>query len=519
MHTKQFRRHRTKSLRVLFVVVGLASFSLGQSGAGTLSSVRTTVDSGTIQTCQIQGFRWAWKFTDPSGVAHTFPESTENVVESGRLCGHQTVDPQIGQWSSDKLYFLQAQAGTGYVSSLFKPDYEVVSILYSPPGNQSSQGYADATTNGTTTTITSSFTFESDLTFSSGIPSILGGSASVGWSTTSNNSSAFTQTFTDTTTLATDDNSNSTYNPTGSNAVNHNLDSFVIWLNPQVQVLPNETGTPSSYGVGSQSTSGVSAVVADIIVLPAITMKATPPGTAGVTTVPVQYLIPQAIASDVDGVNSYMPGLGAICKNNSLYLEQAASSSPSTPTYCTQSNQCGCTPSDFVNILQTDPLLNYNGTTLTAAPYAGTESPLELDGSGASACAADPVPTTDDCRYVIVPTTAGSTTPLFKPLSGSDPVTYMVSDTTTHAETTGHTISHSVGLSFGGGPIFASLVTKDTWTWTDGETVGSLTGTANSMNVSFKTSTAACDENVNLYEDTEYHTFAFQIPTGITTCP
>jgi hypothetical protein len=425
--------------------------------------------------------------------------------------------------STDGLYYLQATANVGSVSaeSTFNPLYKVVSVLYSPPGNQSSQGYADATTNGTTTTISSSFTFASDLTFSSGIKDVLGGSATVGWSTTSNNSSASTQTFTDTTTLATDDNSNSTYNPTGSNAVNHNLDSFAIWLNPQVQVMSDGTGftTPVSYTEGSQPTSGVSAIVADIIVLPAITMEATPAGTSGVTTVPVQYLIPQAIASDVDGVNSYMPGLGAVCKNNTLYLEQAASSSPSTPTYCTQANQCGCVPSDFVNILQTDPLLNYNGTTFTATPYAGTESPLELDGSGASACAENPVPSGDDCRYVIVPTTAGSTTPLFEPLSGSDGVIYGVTDATTHTETTGHTISHSVGLSFGGGVLLASLVTKDTWTWTDGETVGSVNGTANTMNVTLKTSTAGCDENVNIYEDTLYHTFAFQIPTGIITCP
>jgi hypothetical protein len=402
-------------------------------------------------------------------------------------------------------------------ASIFDPAYKVVSILYSPPGNQSSEGYGTSTTNGTTTTITSSFTFSSDLTFSSGIKDVLGGSASVGYATTSNNSSAFTQTWTEATMIASDDNSNLTYNPTKSDAINHNLDEFVIWLNPQVTVMADGT-TPVSYTTSSQPTAGVSAIVADMITLPATTMEATPAGNTGVTTVPVGYLIPQAIAGE-DGTNSYMPGLAAICKNQTLYQEQLASADPATPTACTQTNQCGCVPSDFVGILQTDPLLNYNGTTLAASPYNGTVDPLTLDPSGISVCGENPVPTTASCRYQIVPITTGSTTTLFEPLSGDTYPTVTVTDATSTTETTGHIDTHSVGLSFGGGVLVASLVTKDTWTWTDGESWGKIDGTANSMSVTLKTSNADCVENVNIYEDTEFHTFAFQVPTGITTCP
>jgi hypothetical protein len=339
----------------------------------------------------------------------------------------------------------------------------------------------------------------------------------LGGQTTSNNSSSSTQTWTDATTIATDDNSNSTYNPAKSDAINHNLDSFVLWLNPDVTILSVGT-TPVSYTTGSQATSGVSAAVADVILLPAITMEATPPGLNGVTTVPVAYLIPQAIAGE-NGVNSYMPGLGAICKNKTLYQEQLASANPATPTACTQANQCGCVPSDFVNILQTDPLLNYSGTTYTASPYAGTESPLQLDISGVSICGEDPVPTNANCRYEIVPVATGSTTTTFEPLSGSAGVTYAVSDATNKAETTGGSTSWNVGLSFGGGVLVASLKTADTWTWTDSESTGTSSGTGNSMQVTLKTSDTDCVENVNIYEDTEYHTYAFQVPTGITTCP
>jgi len=417
-------------------------------------------------------------------------------------------------------------AVTTLTPSTFDPDYKVVSILYSPPGNQSGQGYGTSTTNGTVTTITSSFTFSSELTFSSGSEDLgIGGSASIGYSTTSNNSNAFTQTWTDATTIVSDDNSNLTYNPTKSDAVNHNLDEFVIWLNPQVTVYESGT-TPVSYTTGSQPTAGVSAIVIDTVTLPAVAMEATPPGATGVTTVPVGYLIPQAIAGE-DGVNSYMPGLAAICKNSTLYQEQLAAdlANPTNPTaICTQTNQCGCVPSDFVAILQTDPLLNYNGTTLTASPDAGTVDPLTLDGSGISICGQNPVPTPTpptvyDCRYAIVPIATGSTTPLILTLSGDTSPTETVTDLTSTTTTVGHTIGHSVGLSFGGGALIAKLVTMDTWTWTDGETWGKVNGTTNSMQVTLRTSNADCVENVNIYEDTEFHTFAFQVPTGITTCP
>jgi len=537
MNTKRFTPFARSFGRALCLVSAAAI--LTTLSHAQLTNTATPSEAGCPVPYQNKITYSSWVYKDSSRVSHDFSGSDYVELIGGFFvigpggqrykidCG-QNVTTSLDTWSTDGLYYLQATGGTAYISTVFDPAYKVVSVLYSPPGNQSSQGYFTSTTNGTTTTVGSSFSFQEQLTFSSGIPDVLGGSASVGWTTASNNMSAFTQTWMDATSVTTDDNSNTTYNPTKSDAVNHNLDTFAIWLNPQVIVMSEGTSptTPVSYTTGSLATPGVSAIVADIILLPAITMEATPAGVTGVTTVPVQYLLPQPIAGQ-NGVNSYMPGLGAICKNNTLYAEQLSSANPDVPTACTQANQCGCAPSDFVQILQTDPLLNYSSTTYTASPYAGTVSPLEADalstssgpGSGATICAENPVPVTANCRYEIVPIEMGSLTTTFKQLSGSEIDIFQQSDVTSTTETIGGSTSWSVGISFGGGPIFAQLKTTDTWTWTDSESTGKTTGEGNMMTVTLKTATGDCEENVNIYEDTMYHTYAFQVPTGITTCP
>jgi hypothetical protein len=66
--------------------------------------------------------------------------------------------------------------------TVFNPLYKVFSILYSPPGNQSTQGYGTTTTNGTTTTVGNSFTFSNQINFSTGVPSIFSAGATYGTS-------------------------------------------------------------------------------------------------------------------------------------------------------------------------------------------------------------------------------------------------------------------------------------------------------------------------------------------------
>jgi hypothetical protein len=417
--------------------------------------------------------------------------------------------------SNASIVFTPESGGSGSAFleqiSTLNPGYQVASILYSPPGNQSSQGYGSSTTNGTVSTVGNSFTEGNTVTFSAGVPGI-SGTASIGWSTTTSNSSAFTQTFTNAVTDATDDNSSKTYNPPNSNgvqsdALNHNLDTFVIVLNPQVTIW-TQGGTPVSYETGFQATPGTSSLIADQVLVPAISMEA---NSLGVTTVE-SYLLNQQ-ATDTSTGTVYSPGLASICKNLNVAEYQNLE--------CTTSDQCGCTPADFAPILAQDLLLNYNTTTFTANPIGSSVSPLTLDASGATVCSQNPVPAGSDCRYVIVPAQQGSTQPMAMTFSGSEKASYTQAYSTNTTQTLGGSTSYTTGLSFQAGNktgIIFSLKDQQTWTWTQMQSMGVSNGTSEQVNVNLQTSTASCGENVTFYQDTVFHTFLFEVPQS-NTCP
>jgi len=494
-------------------------------------NIKTFAGTGNVKSL----FCWS-NYTGDGILATNAPLSCPESV---------AIDMNENVYIADTNNYRIRVVGGELTQNIFNPLYKVVSILYSPPGNQSTQGYGTSTTDGTTTTIGSTFTFGNSFSYTSGpligiLDFSIGGS--FGNSTSYNNSYAFTENLVNATTITTGDNSTSMYNPTDSDAVNHNLDTFEIWLNPLVTIETNGT-TPVFYTVSAQPTTvnGVTVPFADLVGVPAITMEATPAGItalnpsgiAGITTVPVNLLVPQAIAQN-SGVNAYLPGLGAICANNTYYQQQLAADlaaeargTNNTTQYCTQANQCGCTPADFVGILQTNPLLNYSSVTYTANPYAGTSSPLQANASPVTICGLNAVPTTADCRYVVVPSPGTNTpetatenaVPMTELLEGgiqSPAIT--LTDSTTTAETIGGSTSLSTSFTYGGTFLLGSIKVTDTWTWTDSESVGNSYGSANSMAVTLKSSTTACDEDVSIFEDTVYHTFVFQVPADIQNC-
>ena len=375
--------------------------------------------------------------------------------------------------------------------SVVDPAYQVVSILYAPPGDLSNDAYGQSTTNGTLSSFASSFVNGTSVTFNQGFMAGLFGATvgdSYGHAGGTTTADQFQEQFTDATVLE-----NASLKGS-KDALNHNNDLFVIWLNSEVQVTSNGND-PVSYNVGLQPASDGETSQPDIIRVPAYMME---PGSNGLTSVDFSWLNPQHYQSGNTTV--YMPGLAAICKNVNWSEYNSRS--------CTTADQCGCQPSDFAPILAEDPLLT----------YSGTDNPMNADTSGAKACLSPGLNT--DCRYIVVPDAPDSQTAKAVLLEGpgSSPTSFTQTDSYAQTQTLGgfdqQTMSATVkvqGLGF-------SLTHTDTMTIKNSESTGTSSGAGNSMSIYLNTDTAKCGEWISLYEDTVFHTFVMQEPGGNTGC-
>jgi hypothetical protein len=393
-----------------------------------------------------------------------------------------------------------ALSGGATAGKIIYPKYQVQSIIYDAPGNHSSNGFTNSTTHGATTSVGSSFEQGNSVTFTTGA-SFLGTGSTVNWtfghSTTTGNTSADTATITQATGVS---------NASGgsANAIDHKQDLFIIWLNPAVKIIQtgDTTGT-FTYGTqaqGSNDPSPGQPQEQDQVEVFASSMM---DNGQGHTTVPLAILVPQVVNGQ------HLPGLGNICASNTAYQNGT----------CTLANQCGCVPSDFSAILAQDPLLNFSSTT----------SPLNANTSSASACT-NPS-STASCRYVPVMVANGSGTQVTELLAGPQqqggniPVNTFTQDDSTQtsetlsqstSNTVGFTINTTIGLGFG--PHFG-FSNANTFTWSTSESIGSINGTSNSMSVTLSSSTVGCNQNIPIFEDTVFHTFVFQQPSGNQSCP
>jgi hypothetical protein len=110
-------------------------------------------------------------------------------------------------------------------------------------------------------------------------------------------------------------------------------------------------------------------------------------------------------------------------------------------------------------------------------------------------------------------------------VGGNGPVNmFTQSDMTQTAVTLGENQGYSVGFSWDvhGGAVpgwSVDLRSQSTFTWTSGQSVGETNGSAHTMNVNLATSTVDCDEQIYIFEDTLFHTYVFQQPSGNNSCP
>jgi hypothetical protein len=441
--------------------------------------------------------------------------------------GEDSGDDPNGILSAAELYSYTID------TTLMGPAYKVTSIIYAPPGNKSQDGYTDSTTDATTTTIGSSFATGQTITTTLGfsVPQIGGITASQSFATssTSSNSAAFQESFTNATGVANQSNSGA------PDAINHNNDLFVIWLDPEIVAFGDATAPgPVGYAVGVQPLSNGTVPLPDIVEVAASAMEANP---AGMTTVPAGTLNQEPNAS-----GNLVPGLASVCKN--LKTAEYATQS------CTLADQCGCTPNDFLPILQQDPLLFFQGLSNPITPYSSTTSPLVANVSDAQICGVLPVVAGSNCRYVPVPSSIGSLQQEGVTLQGPDdsggnnPVnSFQQGENTQTTDTLGGQtqtqVTQSISLSLsvptgnvcntcglpsmpgGKGTPLAGTGTvawgaSKTMTWTDMQSIGHASASGTTLAVSLSSATVGCVQNGNIdvFEDTIYHTFVFQQPPG-----
>jgi len=497
---------------LLVGVIGATSFvsATTQStsvGGGTLSWTITSSGGNCGYRGQDTYTEWYFgPFTYVlSGTTYNMGGSAVYIQSPGGSCPPNGPEPPGGLVLAgtgfNLNFFPYAGGGSATYSAvgILYPTYQIQSIIYDAPGNRSSNGFTASTTNGTTTSVGQSFQAGDTTTFSLsggflGLGSTL--SWSYGISAQSGNSTGASSTITQATGVA---------NASGGtkNAITHLQDLFILWLNPAVGLT--QTGNTSvSYSLGTQlqkagDPSPGQPEIQDQVEIFAQAMMA---NGSGKTTVPVAALVPQIINGQT------LPGLANVCAHRiSGY-----------PTTCTQTNQCGCVPSDFTAILAGDPLIN----------FTSTKSPLTANTSSASACT-NPTATAS-CRYIPVMVTNGSNVQITELLAGPQTVggnipvnTFTQTDSTTTTETLSQSFSTTVGFSweeswklFGTG---LALANATSFTWSNNESTGVINGHDSSMSVTFSSATLYCYQSIPVFEDTVYHTFVFQQPVGNATCP
>ena len=459
----QYLLRLPKWLFELTVIGALTSAAFGSSGSVSLNGSGTltynVVASGLLQCIPGGHFvspsyrRWDFSnfvFTDVNGVSHALSGSTAYFQASGSSCP-PTGGASINLTDDATRYFITATPAAGFLSATLNvelyPTYKILSILYDAPGNRSSNGYTDTTTNTLSTSIAQTFSNATTISVSG---TFLGNGGGVSWSgSTSTQDSHQVQ-------FSTSNGAGASLSSVG-NSVDHTQDQFFIWLNPMVVVTP--TGTNSAnYSMSTPLDSNGQPQPMDIININAADLQ-------NPSQIPIGVLQPQ-IRNNVSG----LPGLASICAN---------------PVPACTSAPCGCVPSDFATILAADPLLSIS---------LQTTQPDQIDPD----------------RYIFInsqvlegPQCAGC-----NPLS----VTFTENDSQITSETLTRTSSYTVGMTGSSGfSLFGSgltLTTTRSFGWNNAMSRGSANGTSHTATITLGSNSVGCDETVNLYEDTAYHTFA-----------
>jgi hypothetical protein len=358
-----------------------------------------------------------------------------------------------------------------------------------PPGNKSTVGYSSTASSGTTDSIAETFSNSN----TSGLDFSLFG-FSLGGTVTFSNSS--TKTTTDQTTIQ---NTESTTWSTSGNPIDHTQDILTIWLNPQIIVtnfhfpagggpykLPNGPQIEYSLGNAAYSTAGNGSMV----IGPPI------PGddmdNISVSVAALQNpttLLPSQLVSRTTSDGTTLPGLLILCANRIPESQCTAA--------VASASACGCTAQDFIKMVNMDPFFDPNIPTKT------------IDGINT----ADP----DNARFVPVLDVSGGD--LMPQIQSNATTTVALTDSYNHSVTYSNTVSNTETISLGYdsknpaaffNPTPFDLKDTESMTWSMTKSSGSSNGIAHTQSLTLATTNPQCNEPVNIFEDTLYHTFVFE---------
>ena len=384
----------------------------------------------------------------------TFQSSGTSGSLSGSFTAHYTCS---GDCTQSTLNVTISTGGNNIVASASaSPAYYVLSLLYDPPGDQSSSGFSNQSSAGSSTSISQNFDVSTTLSFTAGFFGA-GAGVTFGSGVTTGTGSSFTTTY---------QAASGAQLGSVQQAIDHNQDQFFLLVDPTFTLT--QTGSNSAQYVISPSVDatgnfGSTGTPHDILNVNVLGLK-TP------SQIPVDLLKPQVVTA-----GTTLPGLSFVCAH------------PLPAAQCTQANACGCVASDFAGIVAQDPLVNASQTT----------APNSIDSA----------------RFVYLTHEA-----LQGPQqSGSGPVktTYSISDSTMSGMTTSNGTSYSVGYKHQWsetGLFSLTIDSSTTFKYSQTQTAGTQNGHAHTATVTLGSDKVGCIEYADIYEDTTYHTFAFALP-------
>jgi VCBS repeat-containing protein len=354
------------------------------------------------------------------------------------------------------------------------PKFFILTLVYAPPGNQSSAGFTDTASIGVTATIAETFAIGTSLTLTASDPTGTGfilHNTSAGATFGITKAIGLSQSLSDTVSS-----SQGAQVPSVFDFVNHYQDRFFLWLNPAFTVT--QTGTTSgTFTV--QTPLGPNGQPEPMDILEFSIADLLNP-----SQIPLAKLQPRL----VDGAT--LPGLSNICAH------------PLPPDQCTVTNACGCTASDFATIVKQDPLV------------------FPIIGSSGQLVSADAPPSSVDAsRFIRV----NQADPFLDGGSGVKN-TFTLNDSQTVSTTASESLTFSEAATFSkkfgatGDSFNLEVRNQNTVTFTDTVSLGVSASVSHTATVTLGSMTSGCDENTDVWEDVRYHTFVL-VPAGPSPAP